>query len=247
MPYSHGVAQFLDFFAQAGGGAEETAFLTSLIEPSGRLLDIGAGVGRIAFDLAAAGFNVTALEPDSEMFAALLVRLAQRPELQQRVTPVPAAAGYAFGARFDMAFSVAVLHLLDPASRAALARYAISQVRTGGRVVLEIPVTSSARLQSPLALVAERRLGDLLVRKYSAMQPVADGWWHTVWRFALVRDEEPIHEVSTTFRWYPMRPQEALELVKHAGLQVTETFGGFAREPFTAGDSRTLIVVGEVA
>jgi hypothetical protein len=191
--------------------------------------------------------NVTALEPDPEMFAALLVRLSQRPESQKRVTPVPAAAGFVFGARFDLAFSVAVLHLLDAAGRAELARYAISQVRSGGKVVLEFPVASSARVSSPLALADERSLGDVLIRKYSAMQPAEDGWWHTIWKFALLRDDEPIHEVSRTFRWYPSRPQEALELVKHAGLQVTETFGGFAREPFTAGDSRTLIVVGNAA
>src|SRR4030095_7133970 len=195
--YSQGVAQFADLFAQPRD--EEPAFLVSLLQPRARVLDIGAGVGGTAFALAAAGHDVAALEPDAEMFAVLLARPAARPALHGGVSPVPAAGGFACGASVDLAFSVALLHLLDEAVRLQMARYAVSQVRRGGQVVLEIPVASTTRNPSPLELAGERRLGDLLFQKHTAMHPVEDGWWHTTWNFTISLDGRPIHQLSQTF------------------------------------------------
>ena len=244
MAYSQGVAPFYDLFAPRGD--DESEFLGTLLETASRVLDIGAGAGNTAFELAAGGHDVTALEPDPEMFTVLLSRLALRPELHSRVAPVPAAAGFSFGAVFDLAFSFAVLHLLGETDRLQLAQYAASQVRTGGKVVLEIPVASTARKPFASKLDGECRLGELVYQRHSAMQPADDGWWHTLWHFTIQLKGRVIHEVSRTFHWFPMQPVDALEFVQRAGLAVTDTFGGFSREPFSPGDSRSLIVVSQV-
>jgi SAM-dependent methyltransferase len=47
-------------------------------EQGGELLDIGAGSGRVALDLAALGFDVTALDSDPALIAALASRARER-------------------------------------------------------------------------------------------------------------------------------------------------------------------------
>jgi SAM-dependent methyltransferase len=47
-------------------------------QADGPVLDLGAGTGRVALDLAAAGFDVTALDSDAELLAELEARAEQR-------------------------------------------------------------------------------------------------------------------------------------------------------------------------
>ena len=47
-------------------------------QADGSVLDLGAGTGRVALDLAAAGFDVTALDSDPELLAELKARAEQR-------------------------------------------------------------------------------------------------------------------------------------------------------------------------
>ena len=64
----------------------------------GPVLDIGAGTGRVAIDLARAGFAVTALDREPELLAALAARAAG---LDVR-TVAADAAGFALGAAFPL-------------------------------------------------------------------------------------------------------------------------------------------------
>ena len=105
MSYSQGIARFLELVAAPPAEPDQTAFLAPLCPAGGSVLDIGAGVGRTAFALAERGVNVIALEPDAEMYSVLLSRLASRPELHARITPVPKPAGYALDRTFDCVLS----------------------------------------------------------------------------------------------------------------------------------------------
>lgn len=119
--YSLGIAQFYDLFAEGASGAPEQAgFITRYAHAGASILDIGAGTGNLAFALAAEGRHVTALEPDPEMYAAMLARVGPRKDLQPNLTPLPKALGYDLQQRFDVCVSLAVLHLLDPAQRSAI-------------------------------------------------------------------------------------------------------------------------------
>lgn len=111
--YSRGIAQYYDLFADGRSQPDAaSAFVVRIAGNGGAALDIGAGVGNTAFALAAAGLQVTALEPDSEMHAVLLARLALREDLQASVSPVPRPAGFELGKAFEICTCFSVLHLL---------------------------------------------------------------------------------------------------------------------------------------
>jgi SAM-dependent methyltransferase len=62
---------------ECGGYAEDLALWRELAAAAdGPVLDVGAGTGRVALDLAARGFEVVALDSDAELLAALGERAA---------------------------------------------------------------------------------------------------------------------------------------------------------------------------
>lgn len=67
---------------ECGSYVEDLPLWRSLAAEYGDpVLDVGAGTGRIALDLAAAGYQVTALDRDPELLNALRSRLGRNPEL----------------------------------------------------------------------------------------------------------------------------------------------------------------------
>jgi SAM-dependent methyltransferase len=244
MPYSEGVAPYYDLFvgpADPPDGA--AAFLSHFVERGGSVLDIGAGTGSTAIALAERGVHVTALEPDAEMHAVLLSRLARRFDIDARITPIPQGAGFPTGVQHDVVASFSLLHLLAPRDQDAVVAYARTQVKPQGKVVLEMPVVSTARVERPWSLQSTRSLGRARVEHHSAMNKAADGQWQTHWKFATFLDEVRVAETTRTFDWAPLTHGRAEELLSQNGLIALEDFAGCDRSPYVPGESRVRLVV----
>lgn len=101
-------------------------------EGGGTLLDIGCGTGRVALDLAALGHDVTALDSDPALVAALSSRARER-GLRVR-TAVADARSFELEHRFALAIApMQVVQLLGSESgRAALLRHVHAHLEPGG-------------------------------------------------------------------------------------------------------------------
>jgi len=243
MSYSQGIARFADLVAAPSAEPDQIGFLAPLCPAGSSVLDIGAGVGRTAFALAERGVRVVALEPDAEMHSVLLTRLALRPELHERITPVPKSAGFALDRSFDVVCCFAVVHLLQAHERTDLVAYAWQHVEAGGKLVLEIPVASGARVAKSAELVAARKLGELTVEFHSATAPAERGWWYTHWLFRSTLRGETIDEVRRSFHWYPMPHDETVDLLERLGIVPDEEYAGYDRAAYAPGESRVRLVV----
>ena len=245
MSYSQGIARYCDLFGDPAGTPDEAAgFVERLAGAPCSVLDIGAGVGSTAFALAAQGLRVTALEPDEEMFSVLLARLALREDLEATLTPVPRAAGFALGQRFNLCLCLSVLHLVpDRGERLRLLGYAMEHLLPGGRLLLFVPVASPLRVERPIALTAERRFGDVVFRHYSAQTPLPDGAWCTLWKFSAARGDEELDSASQSFTWQAFAAAEVHDLLVNAGFAVERLHGGFDGCAFEEGSSRVLLAV----
>lgn len=244
MHYSQGVAPYYDLFAGPTDPPNEAAaFLCGLVDPGTSVLDIGAGTGATAVALAEHGINVTALEPDPEMYAVLLARMAGRFDIEGRITPIPKGAGFRTRMRYDLCSCLSVLHLLAPVEQEALVAYARAEVEADGRVVLEFPVETRARSPRSWSVASTRSLGRLRVEHHSAMDPSSGGTWQTHWRFLSYLDDELVHEVNRTFDWLPLSHARTDALLFKHDLAVIDDFAGFDRQPYVQGESGVRLVV----
>jgi SAM-dependent methyltransferase len=90
---------------ECGSYAEDLPLWRTLAASYGYpVLDVGAGTGRVALDLARAGFRVTALDRDPELIAALERRLAENSRIPRGIchTVVADARNFDLGERFPL-------------------------------------------------------------------------------------------------------------------------------------------------
>jgi SAM-dependent methyltransferase len=116
---------------ECGGYREDLPLWRSLAdEQGGPVLDIGAGTGRVALDLAARGVPVVALDAD----AALLEALDRRARGLPVETVVADARRFALGRRFPLVLvPMQTVQLLGgPGGRAAFLRCALEHLQPGG-------------------------------------------------------------------------------------------------------------------
>jgi SAM-dependent methyltransferase len=247
MSYSNGIAHYYDFFGTAWGQIDDGAkFLIEFLPPQSSVLEIGAGVGVTAAALAAAGLDVTALEPDPGMYSVMLSRLALRHDLERNLTPIPKAAGYPILQRFDACVCFSVLHLLDPSERGALVSYARQATRPGGQLVLEIPAASPKRLPRPWGLIAHRQFGEMRYEHHTATEALPDGSWYTHWRFLALHRDLLLDETSQTFHWRPLSLHDSDKLLRSNKIDVEAEYADFDKSPFEPNESRVRLVVGRV-
>jgi SAM-dependent methyltransferase len=123
---------------ECGAYAEDLALWRELATTAGGLdgiLDVGAGTGRVTLDLARAGHDVTALDLEPELLAALRERAGELP-----VTTVAGdARTFSLGRRFGLIIApMQTVQLLEGRHAEFLARAAAHLVPGGGVVAVAL-------------------------------------------------------------------------------------------------------------
>ena len=116
---------------ECGGYSEDLPLWRTLAgEAGGTVLDVGAGTGRVALDLAAGGVAVVALDTERALLEALEHRAAGLPV----ETVVADARAFALGRRFSLVLvpMQTLQQLGGPCGRAAFLRCALDHLEPGG-------------------------------------------------------------------------------------------------------------------
>jgi SAM-dependent methyltransferase len=122
---------------ECGGYREDIAFWIRLAtRHGGPILDVGAGTGRVAIELARAGHTVVALDADAELLGELAVRAAGLPLR----TVCADAREFELGQRFPLCLvPMQTVQLLGGgAGRAAFLARAARHLRAGGVLAIAI-------------------------------------------------------------------------------------------------------------
>ncbi|MFC5721013.1 class I SAM-dependent methyltransferase [Streptomyces gamaensis] len=199
------VAGLYDLFAAARGkeALPDAAGFAQAARPGDRVLDIGAGSGRVALAVAAAGASVWCVEPSPAMRSVLLGKLAASPGLWPRVTVLAGRAPRFDAGRppgrpgsFDYATLAGVLQFLTPAERPVLFRTVARYLRPGGLLALDMVADTPLpdTRQRPGERTGETRaatatVGDTTYALYAAEETVSAR--HSRIHYRLTTHERP--------------------------------------------------------
>jgi SAM-dependent methyltransferase len=145
----------------------------------GPVLDIGAGTGRVALELARAGHEVTALDRDGELLEALRDRAAGLPVS----TVVADAQSFELGRRFPVCLvPMQTIQLLDgPRGRAGLLTSAREHLAPGGTLAIavanELELFEVARGATPPLPDVRERDGIVFASRPTAVRADGDDGW----------------------------------------------------------------------
>jgi SAM-dependent methyltransferase len=165
---------------ECGRYAQDLPLWRELAADAGRdgVLDLGAGTGRVALDLARAGHDVVALDVDPVLLAALRERAAAAGLAV--ATACADARDFALERRFALVLApMQTIQLLGgPAGRARLLRCAAAHLRPGGLLACALADAlegfDAEHTEPPLPDVLERD-GWIYASQPVAVRPDADG------------------------------------------------------------------------
>lgn len=225
--------------AEFGWSREDDFFLSVAAEaPGGRVVDLGCGTGRLALGLAAAGFQVTGVDP-----ARASLDAARAKPGADRVAWTEGDARSLPAESFDVALMtshVAQFLVGDEDWHGALDGLRRCLV-PGGRLAFDT--------RDPRARAWER----WDVRRSRRTVTLADGTAVAVWtevtavdgdtvrfemHYAFPGGEQLVSTAALRFR----DEAEVRAAVEAAGLEVADVFGGWDREPVGSPDGELLVV-----
>lgn len=251
-PVAAALARLYDLDLVADPG-DLDLYLALAARADGPVLELGAGTGRLAVPLAAAGFAVTGVDLDPAMLARARARAAaarlradrlRLVEGDMRSVRLPDAGSY----RLALIALNSLLVLDDRASQAAAVATLAAHLAPGGIAVVDVWLPDAddlARFDGRLSLEYPRtdpETGRLVTKVASATHDAASG---TV-RLTVVYEEGGQGEPAA--RWLRedrLRLVSADELRRHAedaGLDVELVAGGYDLEPLGPGGERAVLV-----
>ncbi|MGE0433860.1 MAG: class I SAM-dependent methyltransferase [Planctomycetota bacterium] len=258
MPGRNPYVQFYDFVVDHTAELQSLLQLARLATPAGsdggaRILECGAGTGRLSIPLAADGHRVTALEHSEAMRDALDKKLATRPgDVRERVTVLPGdftrLPGLVPADAFDLVvFSSNTLCLAADADLQLRAlRGAAVALRPGGHIFVEqlnpTAFVAEAFRQREVYLIHTKLNDDTGLRTARFMSFLHDAVNQHLWATTII--EEFGEAGSQRHSWvehlrYSTVPEMRLRL-QVAGFGAIRMHGGHDGEPI---DHRTLKLV----
>ncbi len=236
-----------DWYADVSDVDATVARVAALAGPGGRVLELGAGSGRLAVPLAGRGLDVWAVDASS----AMLDRLRARPgadrvhvvldDMARLDDPALASAAGGFGVVL-CAFNT-LFNLPDSeAQRRCLAR-AVDLMAPEGLLVIEAFVPpAGGESDAAVAAVEPRHIGlDEVVLTVSRLDPAT----HTI-----TGQHVQITERGVRLRPWVLHyatPGELDDLAAAVGLRVVERHAGWHEEPFGPASDVHVSVYGRTA
>lgn len=217
---------------------------------TGRILELGAGSGRVTIPLARAGHEVVAVDRSPEMLAKLRARVAALPSaVARRITVVQGdLRNFEVGKKFPLVVAVfnVLEHLYTRVEVDACLRRVLRHLTPDGAFAFDVQMPDLAwLLRDPTKRWAKTRFTDPTTGR--AMYYSTNHDYDPVGQIALIRlYYEPVDGKGPTkivkLSQRKFFPAELEALVAHAGMRVVERYGDFGWRPLDGrAESQVLV------
>lgn len=259
-PYAE-VAEWYDL--EHNGLTDDLECYTELLGPPGgsrtTLLEVGAGTGRIAVALAAAGYEVTGVEPSPAMRRRAQARLAELPTRVARRIHIAAGSAEDYAISPDRRFHAILFglntfaHLTSKQKRRQALQTAFRHLQPDGRLLIDLDLAGTRRLlhsSGQCYLQGVWKVGDgaQWVSHLVSGAPGVEAGTLLVTHFY---DCSSSHsEVRRTISQMPLAIISAGELelaLAMAGFEILAIYGGFDLAPYDDLSARAILLAGRPA
>jgi len=248
--------RILPFYEKESVAQAHLAFWRRIAETHAhrRILEIGAGLGRITAELARVG-DAVGLDVSLEMLSAARrragsARVAAETRRARFVAAETRRACFvaadarrpAFGAVFDLIVAPGdpISHMTTLADRRRALRAVARQLVPGGVFVLDGLYRRRDGVAMPRRRIPHAR-GVLRIEE--SWIPIGkEDLWHARYRYDDRGSDGSVRTETAAFLARAWNPATIGDLFAEAGLAITETWGGYDGRPFHVDSSRRLIV-----
>jgi ubiquinone/menaquinone biosynthesis C-methylase UbiE len=224
-------------------GWDDDFFMSALAERSApRVLDLGCGTGRLAIAMAAAGHEVTAVDP-----ARAAIEAARRKPGAERVRWIEGSASALPARAYDAALmtSHVAQFMVDDEQWSAALRALRRSLDRGGRLIFDSRDPADRRWTTWNPVDSRRTIvlpGGARVSAWTEVTSEDGGVVSFTGHYLFTDGTELTSEATLRFR----TEEELRGSVEAAGFDVDRVYGGWAREPVGLGADGEFIVLAVV-
>jgi SAM-dependent methyltransferase len=205
--------------------------VTSLLSPRlGRIVDVAAGVGDLAFMLAHEGHHVFGFEPCGEMYAVLFDRFSRDSDIRHLAALFPMRFDdYPLDPEADAVVASNLWSHLETVARDSLVRRVFRGLRPGGFLVMNCVQDTPLRADQPWDEVYKRVFGKVVIRHFASSTVVPGGASrHIRFEYRMEYEGAFVHSESTEFVLTLDSPDGVSARLAAAGFADIRIRGSFA-------------------
>lgn len=238
-------AQFYDLF---GGSSDlclkRVAFISKYLKNKNSLLiDIGAGTGEMAFELADEGYSVSCFEPSASMHAILLDRLRNRKDLHSQISVFPCfLETVERPLAADTAYAFSVFSHVSHEKRLSMLKGVYYHLKLGGLLMFNCVQHVPGRVDQPLAMVNEKKLGKLNYRHFAASKGIDKDHREVTFQFEVAHGDQVLKKYEDKFTLSLDTKQGIEELLKSAGFRMAECYSDTDSTPYSEHSPGFIVV-----
>jgi SAM-dependent methyltransferase len=207
----------------------------------GEVLDIGAGTGRIAVELARKGIRVISVEPSAAMAGQFRAKLDREPALKNMITLIESDAGsFDAGRAVPAAFMAGSFdHMLNDEERLKGLSNIARHLEPAGRLVFEVWV--GLMKDDPGTWAGEHRVGDTIYERKVGRKVMPNGTVEVQLVFDVFRNGNLVEQIEQRSLVGVSNRGEVHRLLGRAGYEVKGEFGDYEGTPYREGASILLM------
>lgn len=220
--------------------ADVAFYIEMARQTGGPVCELACGTGRIVLPLAREGFEVTGIDISQAMLDRLQAKLEREPRKVQSRVALKCAdmRDYRFSSPFKLVFCAfnSFQHLVTTDDQLACLASVREYLADDGRLVLNVFAPDHSRLKGRVETVTHTAKDletgrGLLVTNVTEQDLV--GQTLSATQFVdRVAEDGSVRRMSATFTLTWIHHREMRLLLRHAGFEVTQVYGGYDRRPY---------------